>query len=158
MKKFNNAMIPYSKIYLPLLYIFINKLSFILIRSKLETVLMMASLLLKKYYNLNLWFCFFESILKLKPIIGAYIFIIQRKGKKKIRHIYPYLLHKENRNKKALSWLIISLKLRKSLNIIGKLIEEISFLSLFNKSQALNYKKKYYSNIFIYKIGKNYLW
>jgi len=83
-------------------FIFINKLALSIIRSKLVKVLESTIIYFKLNLNLNFFFFLFEAISKIKPIMGAYIFIIEKK-KKKTRQLYPYILTKDNRFKKALS-------------------------------------------------------
>jgi len=143
---------------LKILNIFINKLIVNIIRCKLDRFLNFTIFYWKKYSNLQFLFFLYEGVLKLRPIIGAYVFIIKRNRMKKKKYILPYVLNKERRIKRALSWLISSIRFRKEHLLLQRVTVELYSLNILSTGKALIYKKAYYKSIIVYKIGKNYLW
>jgi len=84
-----------------LLLKFFNNFIFNNLKCKMERLIYFSFFYWKKHSNLMPLFFFFESLLKVRPLLGFYLYIIKRKKIKKIK-ITPYFMPFENRWKKAI--------------------------------------------------------
>jgi ribosomal protein S7 len=78
-----------------LLLKFINTLIFLSFKRKIEKLVNFSFYYWKKQLNNIPIFYFFEAILKLRPVMGFYIFIITKKKKKKSKNkttFYEFLI------------------------------------------------------------------
>lgn len=141
-----------------LLLKFLNTLIFLNFKRKIENLINFSFFFWKKQLNTLPIFYFFESVLKLRPVMGFYIFIITKKKKKKLK-IKPHFMNFWARWQKSIYWLTRSLKLDKQkIKFSFNLINELYNIVFFEKSNALNQKKKYYRTILLFKTTKNYQW
>ena len=137
---------------------FLNTLIFLNLKTKIEKLLILSFFYWKKQLNTVPVFYFFEALLKLRPIISFYIFIVIKKKKKKIK-IKPHFMNFWSRWQKAIYWLTRSIKLNKEkIKFTFNLINEIFNIIFFEKSHSLIQKTKYYKTILLFKTTKNYLW
>lgn len=137
---------------------FINTLIFLNLKKKIEKLLIYGFFYWKKQLNTIPIFYFFEALLKLRPVMGFYIFIIIKKKKKKIK-IKPHFMNFWARWQKAIYWLTRSIKFNnEKIKFSFNLINELYNIIFFEKSNSLNQKAKYYKTILLFKTTKNYLW
>jgi hypothetical protein len=136
---------------------FLNNWIFLSIRFKMERFGNEILFIWKKRLNFGFLFFFFESLLRLKPIIGYHIFIINRNRKKLIK-IHPYLLNEIVRWRRSIIWFCRSVRLSAEGSFIDKILAEVYNITFLNKSNALLYKIKHYTIISNHKTSKNYLW
>lgn len=112
----------------------------------------------KKLLNTIPVFYFFESILKIRPLIGFYIYIIKKKKKKQVK-IKPYFMSFRNRWQKAIYWFTRSIKIEMSKQkFYVNLINELYSILFLDKSNSLKQKMKYYKTILLFKTSKNFKW
>lgn len=137
---------------------FINTLIFLNLKKKIEKLLIYGFFYWKKQLNTIPLFYFFEALLKLRPVMGFYIFIIIKKKKKKIK-IKPHFMNFWARWQKAIYWLTHSIKFNNDkIKFSFNLINELYNIVFFEKSNSINQKIKYYKTILLFKTSKNYLW
>jgi len=141
-----------------LLLKFLNTLIFLNFKLKMEKLLTFSFFYWKKQLNTTPIFYFFEAILKLRPVMGFYVFIITKKKKKKIK-IKPHFMNFWTRWQKAIYWLTRSIKMdTQKINFAFNLINELYNITFLEKSNALRQKSKYYKTILLFKTTKNYQW
>lgn len=141
-----------------LLLKFINTLIFLNLKKKIEKLLIFSFFYWKKQLNTIPIFYFFESLLKLRPVMGFYIFVIIKKKKKKIK-IKPHFMNFWARWQKAIYWLTRSIKFDKEKTKFSFiLMNELYNIVFFEKSNSINQKTKHYKTILLFKTTKNYLW
>jgi hypothetical protein len=136
---------------------FLNNWISLGIRFKIERFGYETLFIWKKRLNFNFLFFFLESITRLKPIIGYYLFIINRNRKKLIK-IHPYLLNENIRWRRSILWFCRSVQISTEFTLVSKVLSEVYNINFLNKSNALLYKIKHYTTISTYKTSKNYLW
>ena len=152
MIKNNVESVYLSKIFLK----FINSFIFLHLKIKIEKQIFVSFFFWKRQLNTVCLFYLFESLLKIRPLIGFYIYVIKKKRKKKIK-IIPYFLTLWARWQKAIYWLSRSIKMQK-LKFSFKIINELYNLIIFENSNALTQKWKYYKTIILFKTSKHYKW
>jgi hypothetical protein len=141
-----------SKIFLK----FINSFIFFQLKIKIEKQIFVSFFYWKKQLNTICIFYLFESLLKIRPLIGFYIYVIKKKKIKKIK-IIPYFLTFWARWQKAIYWLSRSVKMQ-SAKFSFKIINELYNLIVFEKSNALTQKLKFYKTIVLFKTSKHFKW
>ena len=135
---------------------FINTLIFKNLKFKLEKHIYNSFFFWKKILNSLPIFYFFEALLKIRPLIGFYIYIIKKKQKKKIK-IKPYFMGFIARWQKGIYWLTRSIKMQ-SENLLFNFINDLYNIVYNDKSNALKQKVKFYKTILLFKTSKNFLW
>jgi len=141
-----------------LLLKFINTLIFSNFKIKMQKLLYYSFFFWKRQLNTIPMYYFFETILKLRPVMGFYVFIITKKKKKKIK-IKPHFMNFWARWQKAIYWLTRSIQMEKgTITFFFNLINHLYNIIFFEKSNALRQKIKYYRTILLFKTTKNYLW
>jgi len=147
-------------IYLSKLFLhFINNFIFINLRLKMEKIIYFSFFQWKKQLSVIPIFYFFETLLKIRPIIGFYLYIIKKKRKKKKIKIKPYYMTFKRRWQKAIYWLTRTLKMeREKQQLSFGIINELYSIVFFGKSLALKQKKRHYNTILLFKSSKNYKW
>lgn len=142
-----------------LLLKFINAFVFINLKRKIENKIYLSFFFWKKQLNSNAIFFFLESLLKLQPLFGFYVYIIKKKTQKKLK-LRPFFMLLEKRWKKAVYWISRSIKAtpRQHHNFSITISNEIYNISILNKGQALAQKSKHYKTILKLKTTKNHKW
>ena len=135
---------------------FINILIFVTLKTKMEKFLYFSFFYWKKLLNTIPLFYFFETLLKIRPVIGFYIYIIKINKKNKIK-IKPYFMTFTARLQKAIYWLSRSIKIEKE-KLSFNIINEFYNIVFFNRSNALLQKMKFYKTILLFKTSKRYKW
>ena len=137
---------------------FINHLIYTSLKIKIEKLILFSFFYWKKQLNSIPLFYFFEALLKVRPLIGFYIFIIKNKKQQKIK-IKPYFMNLYSRWQKAIYWFSRSLKMETGkLNLPYIFINELYNIVFLEKSNTLVQKIKYYKTILLFKTSKNYNW
>lgn len=137
---------------------FINNLIYTNIKNKIENLIQYSFYYWKKLLGNSCFFYFLESLLKIRPLIGFYVYIVKKKKKKQIK-IKPYFMSFKNRWQKAIYWLSRSLKMDIGKhNISVNIINEIYNIVFLDKSNSLKQKTKYYKTILSFKSSKNFKW
>ena len=137
---------------------FINKLIYKNLKKKIEHLIYNSFFYWKKLLGNSSVFYFFESLLKIRPLINFYIYTVKKKKKKQIK-IKPYFMSFRNRWHKAIYWLSRSLKMDiGKQNIIINMINELYNINFLDKSQSLKQKAKHYKTILSFKTSKNFKW
>lgn len=142
----------FSKIFIK----FLNSFIFFTLKLKIEKNIFFSFFYWKKQLNTICIFYLFESLFKIRPLIGFYIYIIKKKKKKKIK-IKPYFLTFWARWQKAIYWLSRSIKIQVE-NFCFNIINEFYNIIFFDHSNALLQKIKYYKTILLFKTSKHYKW
>ena len=141
-----------------LLLHFINSLIFLNLKIKIEKLIYGSFFYWKKQLNTIPLFYFFETLLKIRPLIGFYIYVVKKRKKKKIK-IKPYFMSFRARWQKAIYWFSRSLKMDFGKNnLSSSILIEIYNIVFFEKSRVLQQKIKYYKTILLFKTSKNYKW
>ncbi len=135
---------------------FINTLIFCNLKLKIETWIYNCFFYWKRQLNSIPLFYFFESLLKVRPLIGFYIYAIKKKNKKRLK-IKPYFMRYPARWQKAIYWLSRSVKIEKE-KLFFNLINELYCIVFLEKSNTLRQKMKYYKTILLFKTSKNFKW
>lgn len=137
---------------------FLNSLIYTNYKKKLNNLLMNSFFYWKKVLGTVPIFYFFESLLKLRPLIGFYIYITKKKKKKHIK-IKPYFMNFKNRWLKAIYWLSRSLKMELGTHSLSiNFINELYSIVFLEKGNSLQQKTKYYKTILSFKTSKNFRW
>jgi ribosomal protein S7 len=135
---------------------FINRLIFLNLKQKIENFIQYGFFYWKKQLNSISIFYFFEALLKVRPLVGFYSYIIKKKNKKKIK-IKPYFMNFLARWQKAIYWLSRSIKMQNE-KIYLNFINEIYNIIFFEKGNTIKQKMKFYKTIILFKTSKNYKW
>ena len=109
-------------------------------KSKIEKIVYYSFINLKKEFNGNILWFFFEVLEQLKPWIGLRL---RRtvKSKKKQVEVYPIIITINIQYRKAIYWIVKSIQLRKERNLSIKISSEIKNI-LFNEITSSLKKKK----------------
>ena len=75
---------------------FINNLIYTNLKKKINNIIFNSFYYLKKLLGTNSIFFFFESLIKLRPLVGFYVYVIKKKKKKSIK-IKPHFMNFKNR-------------------------------------------------------------
>lgn len=124
---------------------------------KIEKLIYFSFFCLKKYFESNALFFFFESLERLKPWIGLKLNKLVKSKKKKIQS-YPVILSKKAQYKKAIYWLVKSIQLRKEVSFSIKLINEITSIVFDELTNSLKKKKEYYNYAIMFKSIRKFKW
>ena len=113
--------------------------------------------LMKKKLQIVPMFIFFESLEKIKPIIGIKLF---KKRKKKINKVMgvPYILGVTSGYRKAVFWLVRAIKLYAIKNVFFKIFQELYNIVFLNTGYSLKKKKEYYNYALLYIKIKKFKW
>lgn len=154
-----SLLIKQDNIYMSKLFVkFINCFIFTNIKFKMEKLMYLTFFFWKKQLNKVPLFYFFEALLKLRPLIGFYIYIVKTKQAKRVK-IKPHFMSFESRWKKAIYWLSRSIKMeREKYNFINNITTELLTTINTEKSISLLQKVKYYKTILSFKTTKNFTW
>jgi len=123
---------------------FISCLIFTGKKFKLEKLVYLTFFFLKRYFNINSLFFFFEALELLKPWIGLQLRRTIKSKKKKIQ-VHPTILSLKVQYKKAIYWLVKSIQLRKEVYFfirMGNEIKSIIFNEITNSKKKKKKKKK----------------
>ena len=141
-----------------LLLKFTNLFIYTNLKKKVEKKIYISFFFWKKQFNYNPLFFFFESLLKLRPILGFYIYIVKKKKIKKIK-IKQFFMKFNNRWKKAIYWISRSIKIIKNdITFAIAITNELYNISILNGGQALLQKSKHYKALTVHKTSKNLRW
>lgn len=136
----------------------INNLIYNNLKKKIENLIYLSFFYWKKYLGTSPIYFFFESVLKLRPLVGFYIYVAKKKKKKRIK-IKPYFMNFKNRWLKAIFWFSRSLKIDMGRqNLPVNIINEIFSIIFLEKGHSLKQKAKYYKTILSFKTSKNFKW
>lgn len=111
---------------------------------------------MKKKFNINSFFLFFEILEYLKPNIG--IKQITARSKWKSSSIYPCYLSFTSQYKKSIFWLTQGIKLRKGKSLYLKIFEE--FVDIIFKKLTVGVKRRmeYYNYAVLFKASRKFKW
>ena len=137
---------------------FINNLIYTNLKKKINNIIFNSFYYWKKLLGTNSIFFFFESLIKLRPLVGFYVYVIKKKKKKSIK-IKPHFMNFKNRWLKAIFWLSRSLKINISKNsLLINFINELYSIVFLDRGNSLQQKTKYYKTILSFKTSKNFKW
>ena len=135
---------------------FISCLFFFGNKWKTEKLVYLSFFYLKKNYDSNGLFLFFESLEYLKPWVG--LKLTTSKAKTKKIKAYPIVLNKSIQFKKSIFWLIKSIQLRKEIFIYKKINNEIKEIIFNEATNSINKKKEYYDFAIMAKSVEKFKW
>lgn len=136
---------------------FINQWFFVGQQQKVERLVYLTFFWIKKKLLISPLFFFFESLEKLKPILGLKIYKKKHRKEIKMRAI-PYILPVSLRYKKALQWLISAIKIQAHGNLKFKIFKELFAVNFFKNSLSQKKKKEYYKYAVLYKKNSQFKW
>lgn len=135
---------------------FINCFLFCGKQQHVESLIYMSFLYIKKHHNTRPLFIYFEALERIKPVLGLRVF--QQKNRKLNRHlIVPYFLKESLRYKKAISWVVRSLKSQRC-NILTNVKGLLDVLFNASLSVCLLKKKECYGHALLFKKTKKFRW
>lgn len=125
-------------------------------KNSLEKIIYLNLKHIKSKIKSSPLFFLYEVLEKIKPIIGLKVFLNKNKKIKKIKAL-PHLLNTLLQYKKAIFWLVKSIKIRKEKNLFLKINNEL--YDTFNSTgNSLKKKGDYYKNISLFKTIKKFKW
>lgn len=136
---------------------FINNWIFWRVKAKMEKLILVSFFLWKKAFFVLPILSMYEALVKIRPLVGFYLYFIKKK-RKKIFKIIPYYMSIISRWRKAVYWLSLSIKSSFYTSILNRIFHEFYSINFFQKSKAINQKYKYYKLILLHKSSKHYKW
>lgn len=126
-------------------------------RFLIERCLYFGLFLVKKKLDKNPLFYFFEVLEKIKPVMGLKVYKVPKRKLYKIKTI-PFIIKFSTQYKKAITWLVKSIKLLKGINLSFKIFQEFYSIIYKSNSGTLHKKKEYYKYILMFKVTKKFKW
>ena len=136
---------------------FINMFFFMGKKFLFEKVLYISFFLLKKKLSSCPIFIFFEVLEKIKPMVGLKLYILKKRKIERMTAI-PYIINISLQYKKAIFWLVNSIKIRKEKVLYKKLYYEFYNIIVNNTSDSFLKKKEFYKYVLLFKINKKFKW
>ena len=136
---------------------FISCLFFTGKKWKAEKMIYFSFFCLKYFFIINMLYLFLEILECLKPWIGIKIYHTL-KGKRKKIQAYPIILTINTQYKKAIYWLLSSIKLRQELNFCIKINTEIKNIIFNETTNSFKKKKEYYNYAILFKSTQKFKW
>lgn len=136
---------------------FINQWFFIGKQFSVEKIIYFSFFLIKKKLKCSPLFIFFETLEKIRPLIGLKLY---KKKKRKITQVTasPIIIKEPLQYKKAIFWLAKAIKFRKEKSLSLKIIQEFYAIIFLNNGNTLKKKKEYYQYAILYKTVKKFKW
>ena len=106
---------------------------------------------------MNILYLFLEILECLKPWIGIKLYYTLKAKRKKIQ-VYPIILTINIQYKKAIYWLLKSIKLRQELNFYTKIKTEIKNIIFNEITNSIIKKKEYYNYAIMFKSTQKFKW
>ena len=126
-------------------------------KHQIEKLIYLSFFILKKKFNINPLFFFFEALERLKPWVGLKIYKTIKSNKKK-NQAYPIILNANIQYKKAIYWLIKSIQLRKETTLSRKINNEIKNIIFNEITNSIKKKKEYYNYSILFKSVRKFKW
>ena len=134
---------------------YINSLSYKGKNFLIEKLIYSVFYFFKKCFNIHSIFFLFEALERLKPVIGLKLHRIVKSKRKKI-YAYPVIINNRIRHRKAMYWLIKSVKRRKELSFLIKMNKELENILFNEMTESIRKKKEYYNHAILFKSVKKF--
>jgi len=136
---------------------FFNKFCFTGKFFLVEKTIYLSFFYIKKNLNSSALFFFFEVLEKIKPMIGLKLYTLKKRKIQRAAAV-PYVVNFTLQYKKAIFWIVNSIKLRKEKTGFLRVFQEFHDILLNKTGNSFLKKKEFYQNVVLFKSAKKFKW